>query len=196
MLKRLLPLVLALGLLSCQQAPQETFQGPYLAKVNGKVITAAMVAEEFNELPQEFQELFLKQGGKELLLQELINRELLYQEALRKGLQNNRDFKKAVEDFRRATLIRLLLKREIEDKAQVSEEELRQYYQDHKKDFIINAPGEELHGKTLEFETVKGIIRQRLLGEKQQEMFNAYIKALRDSHQVQIDQKALEELKL
>jgi peptidyl-prolyl cis-trans isomerase C len=107
-------------------------KGPYLAKVGNTTITKADLDREIKNLPEFAQKLFAGSGGQEKFLDELIKKELLYQEALKKGLDKDSDYQKKVEDFRKLTLIGQLLDKEIEAKSKVSDEDVKDYYEKHK----------------------------------------------------------------
>ncbi len=106
--------------------------GPYLAKVGNATITQADLDREMKNLPEFAQKFFEGPGGKEKFLDELIKKELLYQEALKKGLDKDPEFLKKVEDFKKITLISQLLEKEIETKAKVTEKDAKDYYEKHK----------------------------------------------------------------
>jgi hypothetical protein len=55
-------------------------KGPFLAKINGVEILAQDVMEEFDMLPPEIQQLYTTEDGMESLLDELVKKEILYQE--------------------------------------------------------------------------------------------------------------------
>jgi parvulin-like peptidyl-prolyl isomerase len=106
--------------------------GPYLAKVGNAAITQADLDREIKNLPEFAQKFFEGPGGKEKFLDELIKKELIYQEALKKGVDKNPEFLKKVEDFKKITLISQLLEKEIETKAKVTEKDAKDYYDKHK----------------------------------------------------------------
>ena len=107
-------------------------KGPYLATVGNSKITQADLEREIKSLPEFAQKLFEGSAGKEKFLDELIKKELLYQEALKKGLDKNPDYQKKVEDFRKLTLISQLLEKEIEAKSKVTDQDVKDYYEKHK----------------------------------------------------------------
>lgn len=116
-------------------AKKDEKKGAYLAKVGNVKITEADLEKEMKNLPEFAQRLFEGSGGKQKFLDELIKKELLYQEALKKGLDKDEDFKRRVEEFRKITLIGQLLEKEIEEKAGVTEKDVRDYYDKYKEDF-------------------------------------------------------------
>jgi peptidyl-prolyl cis-trans isomerase C len=261
-------------------AKKEAKKGPYLVKVGDTVITQADFEREMKGLPEFVQKMFEGINGKEKFLDELIKRELLYKEALKKGLDKDSEYLKKVEDFRKITLVGLLLQKEIESKVKVSDQEVKDYYEKNKEKFApvtqINAshilvktedeakkilerlkkgedfaqlakkysidtvsaknggelgyfsrgqmvpefeaaasrlkPGEisrpvktkfgyhiikvtdKKVGQVVEFEKVKNLISQNLMGEKQKEVFDSYIEGLKKSYKVEINKEALSKL--
>jgi parvulin-like peptidyl-prolyl isomerase len=116
-------------------AKKEGEKGPYLAKVGSAAITQADFDREFRNLPQFAQALFQGSAGKERFLDELIKKEMLYQEALKKGLDKDPQYLGKVEDFKKLTLVSMLIEKEIEAKGKVTEQDARNYYEKHKEDF-------------------------------------------------------------
>jgi EpsD family peptidyl-prolyl cis-trans isomerase len=116
-------------------AKKEGQKGADLAKVGNVTITQADIEREIKHLPDFAQKIFEGSGGKERFLNELVKKELLYQEALKKGLDKNTEYLKKVEDFKKITLIGQLLEKEIESKAKVTDQDVRDYYEKHKEDF-------------------------------------------------------------
>jgi peptidyl-prolyl cis-trans isomerase C len=136
-MKKFFVVIMMLSLLyvfvSCTK--KEEKKGPYLAKVGSVKITQADLARELKSLPEFAQKLFEGTGGKERFLDEIIKKELLYQEAMKKGLDKDAEFKKKVEDFRKITLISQLLEKEIEARAEITDQDVKNYYEKNKNEF-------------------------------------------------------------
>ncbi|MEW6161705.1 MAG: peptidylprolyl isomerase [Nitrospirota bacterium] len=116
-------------------AKKEEQKRPYLAKVGNVKITQTDLEKELKNLPDFAQKMFEGSEGKERFLNELVKKELLYQEASKKGLDKDAEYFKKVEEFKKITLIGLLLEKEIESKAKVSDQEVKDYYEKHREDF-------------------------------------------------------------
>ena len=129
----IIPLLFAF--VACAKKGEE--KGPYLAKVGNVKIMQADLEREMKNLPVFAQKMFEGSDGKEKFLGELIKKELLYQDALKKGLDKDAEYLKRVEDFRKITLIGVLLEKEMESKAKVSDQEVKDYYEKHKEDFAV-----------------------------------------------------------
>lgn len=133
-MKRVLMLLFVLCMVfAC--AKKEEKKGAYLAKVGDSVITQADFEREMKSLPEFVQKMFEGATGKESFLNELIKRELLYKEALKKGLDKDPEYVKKLEDFNKITLVGMLLQKEIEGKVKVSDQEVKDYYEKNKGKF-------------------------------------------------------------
>jgi len=128
----LLTIPLLFAFTACAKKGEQ--KGPYLAKVGNTKITQADMERELKNLPDFAQKLFADSAGKEKFLDELIKKELLYQEALKKGLDKNAEFQSKVEEFKKLTLISQLLEKEIEEKTKVTEKDVKDYYEKHKEE--------------------------------------------------------------
>jgi peptidyl-prolyl cis-trans isomerase C len=76
--------------------------------------------------------------GVERFVDELVKKEILYQESKKKGYENNPDYQKKLEEFKKLTLISLLLEKEIEEKAKVTDKDVKDYYDSHKAEMTTN----------------------------------------------------------
>jgi peptidyl-prolyl cis-trans isomerase C len=118
---------------------QKSAGSGYVAKVGSTIITEADVKSELSTLAPHIQRIFAAPGGMERFVDELVKREVLYQQAKKEGLENKPEYKKKVEDFKKLSLISLLLEKEVEDKAKVTEKDVKDYYETHKQDLTTNA---------------------------------------------------------
>ena len=140
-MKRIVVGIFIVGLLvSCsQKAADQDKQGPFIAKVGSAGITQADFQRELKSLPDYAQQLFQGEAGREKFLDEIIKKEILYQEALKKGIDKNPDFNRKLEEFKKLTLASELLEKEIMSKDKVTEQEVREYYDKHKTDFTTTS---------------------------------------------------------
>jgi len=133
-MKKVAILVLTASLIfACAKIKED--EGPYLAKVGDVKITQADFEKKMKGLPDFTQKMFEGGSGKERFLEELIKKEILYQEALKKGLDKDAEFLEKVKDFRKVSLIGLLLEREVEPKTKVTDQDVKSYYEEHKEEF-------------------------------------------------------------
>jgi peptidyl-prolyl cis-trans isomerase C len=128
----ILTIPLLFAFIACAKKTEEQKQGPYLAMVGSSKITQADLDREVKTLPEFAQKLFEGPEGKERFLNELIKKELLYQEAVKKGIDKDPEYQKKVEEFKKLTLIGQLLEKELETKAKVTDQDVKAYYEKHK----------------------------------------------------------------
>lgn len=158
-------LILTLALISCSKKGAEQ-KGPFLAKVGSATITQADYDREFNALPEYAQQLFSDEQGKEKFLSEIINKEMLYQEAIKKGLDKTPDFNKKLEEFRKLTLVTELFEKEIMASAKISDQEVKDYYDKHKEEFVPTTQIKASHILLKTEDEAKKVLARLQKGEK------------------------------
>jgi len=136
-MKRLLVVSIAFFLLlSCTKGGGQ--KGDYVAKIGDTTITTVDVQKEMESLPPMAKDFFQGPEGISRFVDELVKKELLYLEAKKRGLDKSDDFQRKVEDFKKFTLINQLLEKEIESASKVTDKEIKDYYDAHKDDFMVN----------------------------------------------------------
>jgi peptidyl-prolyl cis-trans isomerase C len=140
MKKRLIFLAILLFFLSwclgCEKPGEKRLGSKELVRINNVSISL----EEFRQMselqPLEGKMRLLNEKGlRDFLDNYVITREVLYQEAKQKGLNKNKNIEMKVEDFKRAMVIDALLEEVLKGKSEVSDHEVRQYYQENKGHF-------------------------------------------------------------
>ncbi len=114
-----------------------------LAVVNGREITQMDVQRTLQGLGQAAMNYAGPEGEKKLL-DELINQELFYAEALANELEKNEEFVKEMEDVRMNMLKQFYVRQLLAD-IDVPEEEVEAYFNDHKADFSKPAQAKASH---------------------------------------------------
>ncbi|MBN2654395.1 MAG: peptidyl-prolyl cis-trans isomerase [Nitrospirae bacterium] len=133
-MKRLLAITFLLAfVLSCSKTDGK---GSYAVKIDGTKITKQEIQTEISGLPEMAREFYKGSEGSERLVNELVNREMLYMEAKKKGFEKTPEFKKKLEDFKKVTLIQLMLGKEMDAWSKVTDEEIKAYYDKNKADMI------------------------------------------------------------
>lgn len=128
-----LPALLACALLSACQQPQQA-RTP-VARIDNLTLTLEEVESRFDS----------SQGASRAQVHDYIQRwltqELLYQEAVRRGLDRTRDLETRLTDIRRQLAINALLEQEVYTlKSQQSfDEQLQNYYDQNKQEFTLSA---------------------------------------------------------
>jgi len=115
-------LVLSFILSGCGES-----KNPVLASIGRTKITLNDFQERINNLPKRYQIIIRNRSND--YLQELINDTLLYNEALKKGLDKDKDAVKVIEEAKRKILIARLLKDEVDDAIKITDEDIAEYYE-------------------------------------------------------------------
>jgi len=114
------------GTQEIQGTQEESSERTVVAEVNGEPIYLEDVEEIWNSLPESYRAQF--PGGIKDLLEQLIRETLLVQQAQKLGLENDPTVLKQLEQIKRQILVTELIKREILNKVQVTDEEIQKEY--------------------------------------------------------------------
>lgn len=128
---------LFLAVTGCDKFGGETPDSPVIAKVNNAPITQNDFVKEVSKVPEWARTQFTGEEGKDKFLDELIKRELIYQHATEMKLQNDEEYRTKVEEFKKMTLVSLVLKKEVEDKAVVDDAEAKAFFDQNQDKFTI-----------------------------------------------------------
>ncbi|MBD3796851.1 MAG: peptidylprolyl isomerase [Campylobacterales bacterium] len=174
--KKLFSIVLLAGTIASAQT---------LVTVNGKAITQEDVDSElmratqgrFNQVPPEKQAQF-----REQVLQQLIGKELIFEDAKKNGILKSKDYKEEyakLEQRMKEELAIQVWQKQLLDGIKVSDADLKKYYDQNKEEF--NEP-QSVHARHILVEkedTAKSIIAgmKSLSGDKLKEKFIEEAKA-------------------
>lgn len=131
MKKLFICLCLALLVVSCAKKDD----GKILATINGQNITLQEFNKELDKIPMNMKMIVASESGKKNYLDRLIVKKLLLNEASKEKIESDKEFQERVDDIREQLLIEALLKKKITAQTQMSEEDLKKYYEEHKEDF-------------------------------------------------------------
>jgi peptidyl-prolyl cis-trans isomerase C len=117
-------------------------------------------------VPEWARDRFEGEEGKKQFLEELIKRELIYQDAKKKRLHKDKEFLEKVEEFKKMTLVSLILKKEIEEKTPpLTEAEVREFYDKNPDKFRRGAKVRASHILVNTKEEAKNILARIKKGE-------------------------------
>ncbi len=162
-----------------------------LAEVNGINITVS----DFNRLcslsPDYYRD-FIREN-KRKFLEDLINRELLFQEAKRKKIDRLERVRQKLQDKEKDILVEAFTKEEILKRIEVPMNEVRSYYEEHKEEFILfgTVPPQKEN-----FDDVKERIKDLLAKSKEVEAFGNHLKGLRKRAKIRVNEELLQSLEL
>jgi len=121
----------------CQKSGEKELGGKELLRINDVSISLEEFQQMLEKQPLEGKmKLLSEKGTRDFLENYVVSREVLYQEAKKKGLDKKKDLLVKIEDARRAILIEALLEDVLRGRAEVSEEEIQRYYKENSTFFI------------------------------------------------------------
>lgn len=109
-----------------------------LAVVAGKAITGADLDEKLNSMPPYMSEQFKTPQGRKRLLDGVVEEQIFYKEARATGLHDQEDYKQEIERTRRNMLVKSYFDKKLQELSEPTEEEIAQYYEDHKNEFAYD----------------------------------------------------------
>lgn len=128
-------LILMLGFLialnGCAKKPAESDK--ILAKVSNKVLTLKEFNAKMAKVPAYYQAIVEK--NKKRYLDETIVEMLFYEEAVREGIDRDREIRDIINEAKKKIIVAKFIKNEVEDKIRITDKELKLYYDEHKENF-------------------------------------------------------------
>ena len=115
-------------LAGCTPPPSEE---RVVAFVNGKPITQTEFEHEWAALPEATKARYEKEGGQQVFLKELIDDEILLQEARKLGLDQSDAIRDRVRRYKEKLLKDELLKDRMKTTVELTKDELDKYYEEH-----------------------------------------------------------------
>jgi tetratricopeptide (TPR) repeat protein len=146
-----------------------------VARIGNREITMTNLENEIEKLPPSVQTQFKEKKGKLKFLQQYVGTELLYDTALRRGFDKDKEVVEGAFQMKKQLMITKLLTEEIPQDIQINEGEMKLYYDAHKEDF-----------KDKELNEVKSQIEFELKRKKQQEAYNKLVQKMMEAEKVKI----------
>jgi len=166
------PVLIIAALGACNKKPSETKEqkGAVLATVGSVAITDGDLDRELKSLPDYAQQMFEDEKGREKFLEELVKKEMLYQEAVKKGLDKSPEYARKLEEFKKLTLVSELLEKEIMAKAKLSDQEVKDYYDKHREEFATTSQIKASHILVKTKEEADKVLERLKKGDKFEEI--------------------------
>ncbi len=140
-IKTALTVICMLALFGCNAkkdgaAKQESKpSGPVLAEVGGTTITVDAFKKEMDNLPPYLKPMTETAEGKKEMLETMIIRELIMQEATKEGVENSPAVKDKLEELKKRLVVEAYLKKKVEEQATISDVDLKKFYDQNKEKF-------------------------------------------------------------
>ncbi|MDP3791673.1 MAG: SurA N-terminal domain-containing protein [Candidatus Omnitrophota bacterium] len=165
-----------------------------IARVNNYELTVA----DFNDgLKTTIAHKFLATdpvNAKEDILEELITRKVLVQEAQKENFDKERSFMRQIERYWEQTLVKALLKKKLQEISEMIHVDKNEILSEYNK-----MKGEVSAEKQAEFpsiENMEGEIKDIILRRKKEILLEKWVDGLRMRASVKIDKKALHEIEV
>ncbi|MGD9579619.1 MAG: SurA N-terminal domain-containing protein, partial [Syntrophorhabdus sp.] len=128
MKKLIIYLFLALLVVSCAKKDD----GKVLATIDDQKITLQEFNKELDKIPMNMKMLVASESGKKNYLDRLVVKKLLLKEVSKEKIENDKEFQERFNDIKEQLLVEALLKKKITAQTQMSEDDLKKYYEEHK----------------------------------------------------------------
>ena len=150
-----------------------------------------MTAQQLNEQKKQILLQYKTPQAKQQFLQVWLAQEILYRQALEEKLTDQADVKKMLDDSARAALSQHLMTARLADKINITDNDLKTFYQANKDKYI--EPADEEDGtaeRQKSFDEVRQQVAMELFSEKRQEIQAEFIKQMMDKFNVIIHTSA------
>ena len=118
---------------ACGEKPQGPAQA--LAIINGKPLTVSEFDLRWSQLPEYARKKYPGAEGRKKFLDELIDREVLLQEAKKRGIDRDRALLERLERFKERSLLDVLMREEVDSRVTVSTQEMKAYHEANSGNF-------------------------------------------------------------
>ncbi|MGC9519089.1 MAG: peptidylprolyl isomerase [Desulfuromonadaceae bacterium] len=119
------------------EAEEEEGTGPLVAQIGDRRITRDQLERELNQMPENQRRLFDDPSKRRQYLQSKLFEELLYDMALRKEYQKDREIRRQLRSVEKMLLAQKVLREEVNDKVQVSDGDIELYYKANLDEFKV-----------------------------------------------------------
>jgi EpsD family peptidyl-prolyl cis-trans isomerase len=106
-----------------------------MARVGDREITTTYFDRQLGNLPDSVQRASSQGQGKKAVLEALVNKELLYAEALKRKVDKGADLQKRFDDMKKELIISTYLQNEMTGKITVDDKEIEGFYNSHSGEF-------------------------------------------------------------
>ncbi len=127
--------LVACGQKQAGEAKKDTGNSPVLADVSGTPITVAEFKKEVEGLPPYLKPMAETAEGKKEMLETMIIRELVLQDAKKDGLDKSPAVTEKLEELKKRLVVEAYLKKKVDEQAKVTDEELQKFYNQNKDKF-------------------------------------------------------------
>ena len=168
-------LFLSIFVSGCQKSGEDGLGKKELARINDVSISLEEFQQMLEKQPLEGKmKLLSEKGTRDFLENYIIPREVLYQEAKKKGLDKNKEIQTKIEDVKRVILIEALLDEVLKGRGEVSEEDIQRYYKENQALFTESQEIRIRHIVVNSEPTLKEVVTKLSRGESFEKLASTY----------------------
>ena len=138
---RIITVVTAVSLLSLAGCGKQSAKSekkdttPVLATVNGTAITQKQFEGELKNLPPQLQPMAQSPEGRKELLESMIIREIVYQDAQKQGIERTPEYTERLDEVKKKLLVEMDLKKKLDTEIKLSDDDLKKVYEQYREKF-------------------------------------------------------------
>ncbi|MCG3172204.1 MAG: Foldase protein PrsA [Myxococcota bacterium] len=130
-----------------------------VARIGGQIITEDDLKNEFERYPPE---ISATPDGRKNILRHLVEQSLIVHEATEKGFDKRPDIKAKLDEYRRRVLQEELMKEVYSKVPEVSDADMKKYYDDHLSQFNLPA---RVHLSHIQFDATEKDLANKVMAE-------------------------------
>jgi peptidyl-prolyl cis-trans isomerase C len=149
-------------------------EGKVLAEVNGGSITTADFSRELKNLPEYLKAMAETPEGRKEMLDTMVIRELILQQASKDGLDKGAEIEEKLQDLKKRLVVESYLKKKVEAESKISDADLQKFYDQNKDKFKT---GEQIRASHILVKTekeAKDVLAQIKAGGKFEDLAKKY----------------------
>lgn len=139
-------------------------RGAVVAKIGSERITMGDVDDALQALPKRVQDVYSKPGKKAEFIQHYVNNRILLRKAKNLGYDKDPEVRKQVETAQTELVVGAFLKKEIQDKVQVTDSELELFYKVNQDRYREPGRARIAHILVPDEKTAAGLVEKALAG--------------------------------
>lgn len=145
-------------------------EGQVMAEVNSGSITTGDFERELKNLPEYLKSMADTPQGRKEMLDTMVIRELILQQASKDGLDKGPEIEEKLQDLKKRLIVEAFLKKKVEAASQVSDAELQKFYEQNKEKFKSGAQMKASHILVKTEKEAKDILAQIKAGGNFEEL--------------------------
>ncbi len=153
---------------------QTAKSGQVLADVSGTPITVDEFKKEVENLPPYLKPMAETPDGKKEMLETMVIRELILQNATKDGLDKSPEIAEKLADLKKRLVVEAYLKKKVDEQANVSDDELKKFYNQNKDKFKTGDEIKTSHILLKDEKTAKEVLAKVKAGGNFEELAKKY----------------------